>query len=206
MPASRSRACAAKWRRQRHLIQESLERFLRAHHEDGTLQEDFVTIRNDRFVVPVVTGRERRVDGVIHGASGSGHTLFVEPLETIDLNNELVRLHEEELREIHRILREFTARLRAYAVEIASTAAALGELEFLFAKAEFARDFRLHRSPLERARSTPRGPCAKRAIPCSRIFSRQQSKPVVPVSLDAGRVAGARCSSAARTPAEKRSR
>ena len=127
--------------RQRHLIQQSLERFLRAHHEDGTLQEDFVTIRNDRFVVPVVTGRERRVDGVIHGASGSGHTLFVEPLETIDLNNELVRLHEEELREVHRILREFTARLRVHAVEIAATAAALGELELLFAKAEFAVDF-----------------------------------------------------------------
>ena len=82
--------------KQRQSIHHSLERFLRAHQADGTLQEDFVTIRNDRFVVPVVTGRERRVDGVIHGASGSGHTLFVEPLETIGLNNELVRLTEEE--------------------------------------------------------------------------------------------------------------
>jgi DNA mismatch repair protein MutS2 len=126
-----------QWR----LIQASLERFLRAHHEDGTLQEDFVTIRNDRFVVPVVTGRERRVDGVIHGASGSGHTLFVEPLETIGLNNELVRLHEEELREVHRILREFTSRLRGHAVEISATAEALGRLELIFAKAEFAIDF-----------------------------------------------------------------
>src|SRR2546430_1685757 len=88
--------------KQRQSIQHSLERFLRAHQQDGTLQEDFVTIRNDRFVVPVVTGRERRVDGVIHGASGSGHTLFVEPLETIELNNELVRLREEEMREVHR--------------------------------------------------------------------------------------------------------
>jgi DNA mismatch repair protein MutS2 len=127
--------------RQRRLIQESLERFLRSHHQDGTLQEDFVTIRNDRFVVPVVTGRERRVDGVIHGASGSGHTLFVEPLETIGLNNELVRLHEEELREVHRILREFTSRLRGHAVEISATAEALGRLELIFAKAEFAIDF-----------------------------------------------------------------
>jgi DNA mismatch repair protein MutS2 len=125
--------------KQRHLIHESLERFLRAHHDD--LQEDFVTIRNDRFVVPVVTGRERKVDGVIHGASGSGRTLFVEPLETINLNNELVRLHEEELREVHRLLREFTARLREHASEIASTASALAKLELLFAKAEFALDF-----------------------------------------------------------------
>jgi DNA mismatch repair protein MutS2 len=127
--------------KQRHKIQESLERFLQAHREDGTLQEDFVTIRDDRFVVPVVTGRERRVDGVIHGASGSGHTLFVEPIETIQLNNELVRLREEELREVHRILREFTARLRTHAVEIRSTATALGALELIFAKAEFAVDF-----------------------------------------------------------------
>ncbi len=168
--------------RQRHLIQESLERFLRAHHEDGTLQEDFVTIRNDRFVVPVVTGRERRVDGVIHGASGSGHTLFVEPLETINLNNELVRLHEEELREVHRILREFTGRLRAHAVEIGSTAEALGQLEFLFAKAEFAQDFQC---------SVPRlsGPSDRQVLlrearhPLLEDILRKQKKSVVPVSV-----------------------
>jgi DNA mismatch repair protein MutS2 len=127
--------------KQRQGIQHSLERFLRAHHADGTLQEDFVTIRNDRFVVPVVTGRERRVEGVIHGASGSGHTLFVEPLETIELNNELVRLTEEEAREVHRILREFTARLRTHAPAIASTTKALARLELIFAKSEFAHTF-----------------------------------------------------------------
>ena len=92
-------------------------------------------------MVPVVTGRERRVDGVIHGSSGSGATVFVEPLETIQLNNELVRLREEELREIHRLLREFTGRLREHAAEIAATAAAMGRLEMLFAKAEFGAEF-----------------------------------------------------------------
>jgi DNA mismatch repair protein MutS2 len=127
--------------RQRGAIQSSLEKFMKAHHADGTLQEQFVTIRNDRFVVPVVTGRERRVDGVIHGSSGSGATVFVEPLETIALNNELVRLTEEELREIHRILREFTGRLRQHAVEILATTRALATLEFIFAKAEFGLDF-----------------------------------------------------------------
>ena len=82
--------------KQKKSIQDSLERFLRAHQEEGVLQEEFVTIRNERFVVPVIAGQRRRIDGVIHGASSSGHTLFVEPLETIDLNNELVRLTEEE--------------------------------------------------------------------------------------------------------------
>ncbi len=127
--------------RQRKHIEQSLDRFLRAHHEDGTLREDFVTIRNDRFVVPVIAGRERRVDGVIHGSSGSGQSVFVEPLETVQLNNELVRLREEELREIHRILREWSAKLREHAKEIVASVKALGRLELLFVKAEFAVDF-----------------------------------------------------------------
>ena len=107
--------------RQRKSIQGSLERFLKAHQEEGVLQEEFVTIRNERFVVPIVAGQRRKIDGVIHGASASGHTLFVEPLETIDLNNELVRLTEEETREVHRILRELTGRLRGYAESIRQT-------------------------------------------------------------------------------------
>jgi len=127
--------------RQRKNIQESLERFLRAHREEGILQEEFVTIRHDRFVVPLIAGQQRKVEGVIHGSSGSGHTLFVEPLETIHLNNELVRLSEEELREVHRILREMTERLRMHASAIAQTAQVFGELELLYAKAQFALDF-----------------------------------------------------------------
>jgi DNA mismatch repair protein MutS2 len=171
--------------KQRRLIEDSLARFLRAHHEDGTLQEDFVTIRNDRFVVPIVTGRERRVDGVIHGSSGSGATVFVEPLETIHLNNELVRLREEELREIHRLLREFTARLREHAAPIAATVAALGRLELLFTKAEFALDFRC-----VVPRLSPPG--ARRLLlrearhPLLEDIFRPQRKTVVPVSLSLG--------------------
>ena len=166
--------------KQRHLIQESLERFLRAHRED--VQEDFVTIRNDRFVVPVVTGRERRVEGVIHGASGSGRTLFVEPIETINLNNELVHLHEEELREVHRLLREFTARLREHAVEIASTAGALAKLELLFAKAEFAVDFNcvVPRLSPDNARKLI---LSRARHPLLEDILRQKHKTVVPVSL-----------------------
>ena len=169
--------------RQRRSIEESLARFLRTHHEDGTLQEDFVTIRNDRFVVPIVTGRERRVDGVIHGSSGSGATVFVEPLETIELNNELVRLHEEELREVHRLLREFTTRLREHAAEIAGSVQALSRLELLFGKAEFALEFRC---------IVPRlGPPESRKIvlrgarhPLLEDILKGQRKTVVPVSLE----------------------
>ena len=58
--------------RQKKSIQESLERFLRAHREEGVLQEEFIAIRNDRFVVPVIAGQRRKLDGVIHGVSSSG--------------------------------------------------------------------------------------------------------------------------------------
>ncbi|MEO8026433.1 MAG: Smr/MutS family protein [Bryobacteraceae bacterium] len=168
--------------KQQKNIQGSLERFLKAHREDGLLQEEFVTIRNERFVVPVVAGQKRKVEGVIHSASGSGHTLFVEPLETIDLNNELVRLNEEEMREVHRILREMTDRLRKHAPEIAAAAKALARLDLLFAKADFAIDF---------ACSVPRISEDERRIvlrearhPLLEDILRRQGKAVVPVTLE----------------------
>jgi DNA mismatch repair protein MutS2 len=127
--------------RQKKAIQESLERFLKAHRDEGVLQEEFVTIRNERFVVPIVAGQRRKLDGVIHGTSSSGHTLFVEPLATIDLNNELVRLADEEANEVRRILIEMTSRLRGYSDSISQTLTTMAELELIFAKARFAADF-----------------------------------------------------------------
>ncbi len=169
--------------KQQRQIQISLERFLRVHHDDGTLQEDFITLRNDRFVVPVVAGQQRKVYGVIHGASGSGHTLFVEPLETIDLNNELVRLREEEQREVARILRELTELLRAHAPAIQAAVDALGELDLLFAKATFGFEFRC---------VIPRfSPAAARKLtltearhPLLEDVLQRQKKQVVPITLE----------------------
>ncbi|HTS46476.1 MAG TPA: Smr/MutS family protein [Bryobacteraceae bacterium] len=168
--------------RQQRQIQSSLERFLRTHHDDGTLQEEFITLRNDRFVVPVVAGQQRKVYGVIHGASGSGHTLFVEPLETIDLNNELVRLREEELREVHRILRELTELLRAQAPQIQSTVETLGRLEVLFAKAEFAHEFQCT-IPRFSPDSGRRLVLREARHPLLEDVLRRQQKAVVPISL-----------------------
>ena len=146
--------------RQKKSIHESLERFLRAHREEGVLQEEFVTIRNERFVVPVIAGQRRKIDGVIHAASSSGHTLFVEPLETIDLNNELVRLTEEEMREVYRVLLEMTNRLRAYGDSIRQTLVTIAELELIFGKATLRQRFRLRhpalrRAPLPQGRAPP---------------------------------------------------
>ena len=169
--------------KQKRQIQISLERFLRAHHSDGTLQEDFITIRDDRFVVPVVTGQQRKVSGVIHGSSGTGHTLFVEPLETIDLNNDLVRLRDEEQREVIRILRELTELLRSHASGIQGAAAVIGALELLFAKAEFALEF-----DCTIPRFSPEN--SRRLIlrdarhPVLQDLLRRQRKPILPISLE----------------------
>jgi len=169
--------------KQQKQIQISLERFLRAHHDDGTLQEDFITIRNDRFVVPVIAGQQRKVYGVIHGASGTGHTLFVEPLETIDLNNEIVRLREEEQREVLRILRELTELLRAHAHAIQESVEAIGFLELLFAKAEFAIDFNCvipRFSPDSNRRLVLRAA----RHPLLEDVLRRQQKQVIPIALE----------------------
>jgi len=165
--------------RQKKSIQESLERFLRAHREEGVLQEEFIAIRNDRFVAPVIAGQRRKVEGVIHGVSSSGRTLFVEPLETIDLNNELAQLIEEEAREIHRILLEMTNRLRAYGDSIRRTLATVAELELIFAKARFALEFDCSIPRLgERL-------CLKDARhPLLEDVLRRKRKAAVPVSLE----------------------
>jgi DNA mismatch repair protein MutS2 len=127
--------------RQRRSIQDSLRGYLRRLAEGGTLQDELVTIRGERFVIPVKVEQKRRVQGVVHGTSSSGQTVFVEPLETIEQNNELVRLLDEELAEIHRILIEMTQRIGARAEEILAAMDALGELELQFAKARFAEDY-----------------------------------------------------------------
>ncbi len=127
--------------KQRRLIQQSLQSYLRRLAEGGAVQDELVTIRGERFVIPVKVEQKRRVQGVVHGASSSGQTVFVEPLETIEQNNELVRLLDEELAEIHRILLEMTRHIGERAVEIAAAAVVLAELELQFAKARFAEEY-----------------------------------------------------------------
>ena len=88
--------------RLRSQITRALESLMRRSEE--AIQDQLVTVRNDRYVIPVRSDHRGRVGGVAHGFSSSGATVFVEPLETIDSNNELQALRETEEREIARIL------------------------------------------------------------------------------------------------------
>jgi DNA mismatch repair protein MutS2 len=107
----------------------------------SAIQEDIVTIRNGRFVIPVRTDSRSQVPGVMHGLSSSGQTTFIEPLATIDQNNEMVRLREEEEIEIARILLEITEAFRSNRAGIALIADALGEIDFTQAKARLSAEF-----------------------------------------------------------------
>jgi DNA mismatch repair protein MutS2 len=127
--------------KQKRQIQESLRGYLRKLAEGGTVQDELITIRGERFVIPVKVEQKRRVQGVVHGASSSGQTVFVEPLETIEQNNELVRLLDEEQSEIHRVLLEMTRTIGENADRIRTAAETLAELELQFAKSRFAEDY-----------------------------------------------------------------
>ena len=123
----------------RSSITRSLENLMRRAEE--AVQDELVTIRNDRFVIPVKADHRGHIKGVAHGFSSSGATAFVEPLETIDSNNELQSLRETEEREIYRILFALTEELRLQLAGIEMAAAAIADLDFVNAKAVFHQKF-----------------------------------------------------------------
>jgi DNA mismatch repair protein MutS2 len=123
----------------RDTIQKSLKQILRARNAEAG--EDYVTLRNDRFVIPVRAENRRTIPGVVHGASATGQTVFMEPLETVESNNQLVQLAEDETAEILRILRELTEKLQAIRGPLLAAAGTIAKLDGIFARARFARDF-----------------------------------------------------------------
>jgi DNA mismatch repair protein MutS2 len=117
-----------------------LESYLQRPDAGTVLRDDFITQRNGRFVIPVRTDTPHPVQGIVHASSSSGATNFVEPIETVELNNELVRLAEQEQQEVDRILTEWTDRLRARAGEVDAAVEGLAELDALQARVLFGRE------------------------------------------------------------------
>ena len=101
-----------------------------------------VTVREGKYLIPVATSSKRKMNGFVYGESASGKTSFIEPAELIELENEIAELHFAETREIERILLEFTEFLRPYVPELMGSAAFVGEIDFLMAKARTALDLR----------------------------------------------------------------
>lgn len=125
--------------RLRSSITRSLESLMR--QSPAAIQDELVTIRNDRFVIPVRADHRGQVGGVAHGFSSSGATVFIEPLKTIEANNELQSLREAEEREIAKILFALSEELRRELPAIHLAIDAVAELDFVGAKASFSVKF-----------------------------------------------------------------
>ena len=147
----------------------------------SAIQEEIVTIRNGRFVIPVRTDARGQVPGVMHGLSSSGQTTFVEPLGIIDQNNELVRLREQEEIEIGHILIALTETLRADLPGIKAVVGAVARIDFIHARARLSAEFRCVRPRMVEGRhlllSDARHPLLEHTL-------KQSGAAIVPISLD----------------------
>ncbi|HJQ98096.1 MAG TPA: hypothetical protein VJ826_07250, partial [Candidatus Polarisedimenticolaceae bacterium] len=118
-------------------LRRQLESFVHDPASASVVRDDFVTQRGGRFVIPVRSDASRAVEGIVHAASSSGQTLFVEPMESVPLNNELVRLAEEEALETERILAGWAGRLRELAPDMERALSGLARADVLQARALF---------------------------------------------------------------------
>ena len=111
-----------------------MEALIRDKNIAEYLQESIITVRNDRFVVPVKKEHKNSVRGIVHDQSSSGATLFVEPLHVVELNNRLVELRSRELEEIDEILRSLSQEVASVADDIEGNVDSLARLDLIFAK------------------------------------------------------------------------
>jgi DNA mismatch repair protein MutS2 len=168
-----------------------MESLLRGKEAERALQDKLVTTRNDRYVLLVKAEQRGQVPGIIHGSSGSGASLFVEPLPAVELNNDIVSLGDEEKAEVQRILRELTARVGDRSRELALAVDVLGELDAaqalaLTAQAMDASEPEIAEGGLDLELLDSRHPLLIPAI-CARLgLARRSTREPVPVTLRVG--------------------
>jgi DNA mismatch repair protein MutS2 len=165
----------------RQRLLDHLQRIIHRQESAEVMQDELVTLRNERFVIPVRYDKRKELSGVVHGTSSSGATLFVEPLETIDQNNQLVRLKEQAELEVQKILLEFTVQIQAQLPNLDQALTDLTLLDSLFARARFLQKFhgvipRLNQQGTLRI-VEGRHPLLEKAL------NRQQRK-IIPVSVN----------------------
>jgi DNA mismatch repair protein MutS2 len=127
--------------RYREQVHEQLRGYFSGNRAKFLVQDPYVTLRNGRYVIPVKLEHQKDLPGVVHGSSSSGATLFVEPFPAVQLNNQYLYFQEREREILHRILRRLADRLRPHAPVFRSVRQAIGELDALFACADFAAKY-----------------------------------------------------------------
>ena len=123
-------------------IKEKLNQMIRSSTIQKYLQENIITVRNDRYVIPVRAEYRAQVPGLVHDQSTSGATLFIEPMAAVEMGNEIREWEIKEAREIERILASLSAEVAPYAERLRENVEALGELDFIFAKGLLSRRLR----------------------------------------------------------------
>ena len=131
------RALRHQLRRNESRVREKLESMIRSSNAAKMLSDTIITIRNDRFVIPVKQEYRGNYGGIIHDQSASGQTLFIEPQSVVTLNNELQAIRVKEQQEIDRILTQLTALVSGYAEELLDIVGVLAEIDFMFTKAKY---------------------------------------------------------------------
>jgi len=132
-------------KRQRKLeqdIRNSLNNMIHSSRYSKYIQENIITIRNDRFVIPIKEEYRGEVKGFIHDISNGGSTVFIEPISVFEMNNELSKLKANEEYEIEKILRNLTELFTPYIENIKNDLKIIGRLDFIFAKAMYSKDIK----------------------------------------------------------------
>ncbi len=122
-------------------VKDRLDSIIRSPAYLKMLQDPIITIRADRYVVPVKSEYRSQFQGLVHDQSASGATLFIEPLAVVEVNNDLRRALSAEEQEVHRILRELTGLVRSWLPELRITIGALAELDLAMAKARLSQKY-----------------------------------------------------------------
>ncbi|MDD5542725.1 MAG: endonuclease MutS2 [Acidobacteriia bacterium] len=171
-------------RRVNEKIQHTLSKLVQKGSGSPAVQDEFVTLRNDRFVIPVRVEQRKNIPGVFHGSSSSGATVYVEPLSVVELNNDLASRREAERKEVQRILASLSDQLRAVLPEMQAGADVLVELDITQAKADFSRDFNCCEPELNTEGTLG---LDQARHPLLEDTLRRRGKTTVPVSIDLNR-------------------
>ena len=135
--SSELKAIRRKQLKTEQAIKSSLNNFLHSHSK--YIQENVVTIRNDRYVIPVKEEYRSQIKGFIHDISSTGATVFIEPISIFDLNNELSNLKIEEKIEIEKIMKQLTDLFVPYIDNLENDVTIIGKLDFIFGKAKYSK-------------------------------------------------------------------
>lgn len=129
-------------RRNEGKVREKLESMIRSRNAQKMLSDAIITIRNDRYVIPVKQEYRAQYGGIVHDQSSSGQTLFIEPQSVVELNNQLRELQMKERAEIEKILIALSSETAGFASELLDIVEILGTLDFIFAKARYGREIK----------------------------------------------------------------